>query len=121
MDDAAMTGPGAAFGSVSAPLRSSCETGSTSAKLSTVVQSILASRRPLSIAPCSKPCRQSLPPALPTGSYASINKKLVVVPEEAETVQLIFQRYLEVGSVRVLMEDLDRRGIRTRRQILSVE
>ena len=58
--------------------------------------------------------------SIPLG-YASINKKLVVVPEEAETVRLIFQRYLEVGSVRVLMEDLDRRGIRTRRQILSVE
>ena len=56
--------------------------------------------------------------SVPLG-YASINKKLVVVPEEAETVQLIFQRYLEVGSVRVLMEDLDRRGIRTRRQLLS--
>src|SRR6516164_9328309 len=51
--------------------------------------------------------------------YASINKKLVVVTEEAEAVRLIFERYLEVGSVRVLMEDLDRRGIRTRRQLLS--
>jgi len=51
--------------------------------------------------------------------YASINKKLVVVPKEAETVRLIFRRYLELGSIRGLAEDLDRKGIRTRRQTLS--
>jgi site-specific DNA recombinase len=56
--------------------------------------------------------------AVPLG-YASVNKKLVVVPEDAETVRLIFQRYLEVGSIRDLAEDLDRRKIRTRRQALS--
>jgi site-specific DNA recombinase len=44
---------------------------------------------------------------------------LIVVPEEAETVRLIFQRYLELGSVRDLVEDLDNRRIRTRRQTLS--
>jgi DNA invertase Pin-like site-specific DNA recombinase len=48
--------------------------------------------------------------------YASINKKLVVVPDEAETVRTIFQRYLELGSVRALIQDLDRRGIRTKRR-----
>jgi site-specific DNA recombinase len=46
--------------------------------------------------------------------YRCINKKLVVVPEEAETVRTIFRRYLELGSVRALIEDLDRRGIRTK-------
>jgi hypothetical protein len=51
--------------------------------------------------------------------YESINKKLFVEPEEAETVRLIFRRYLELGSVRALIEDLDRSGIRTRRQTLS--
>jgi DNA invertase Pin-like site-specific DNA recombinase len=56
--------------------------------------------------------------SVPLG-YASMNKKLVVVPEQAETVRLIFRRYLELGSVRALIEDLDRRGIRTRRQTLS--
>src|ERR1700746_1304341 len=56
--------------------------------------------------------------SVPLG-YASINKRLTVVPEEAETVRPIFRRYLEVGSVRALVEDLDRRGIRTRRQTLS--
>ena len=49
--------------------------------------------------------------------YASVNKKLVVVPEDAETVRLIFRRYLELGSIRTLVEDLDRKGIRTRRQV----
>jgi DNA invertase Pin-like site-specific DNA recombinase len=48
--------------------------------------------------------------------YASIKKKLVVVPEEVETVRMIFKRYLELGSVGTLVEDLDRRGIRTRRR-----
>jgi site-specific DNA recombinase len=51
--------------------------------------------------------------------YASVNKKLVVVSEEAETVRLIFRRYLELGSIRDLVEDLDHNGIRTRRQILA--
>jgi site-specific DNA recombinase len=51
--------------------------------------------------------------------YASINKKLIVIPEEAETVRLIFRRYLEVGSIRDLIQDLGRRGIRTKRQVGS--
>jgi site-specific DNA recombinase len=46
--------------------------------------------------------------SVPLG-YASVNKKLVVLPEDAETVRLIFRRYLEL--------DLDRKGIRTRRQV----
>ena len=56
--------------------------------------------------------------SIPLG-YVSVNKKLVVVPEDAETVRSIFQRYLELGSVRDLAEDLDRKGVRTRRQTLS--
>jgi DNA invertase Pin-like site-specific DNA recombinase len=51
--------------------------------------------------------------SIPLG-YASVNKKLVVLPKDAETVRLIFQRYLELGSIRELATDLDRRGIRTR-------
>jgi site-specific DNA recombinase len=51
--------------------------------------------------------------------YASVNKKIVVVPEEADTVRLIFRRYLELGSIRCLIEDLDRRGIRTKRNSSS--
>ena len=46
--------------------------------------------------------------------YAAVDKKLVVVPAEAEAVRSIFARYLELGSVRALAEDLDRRGIRSK-------
>jgi site-specific DNA recombinase len=46
--------------------------------------------------------------------YRCIAKKLVVVPEEAEAVRIIFARYLALGSMGALIEDLDRRGIRTK-------
>jgi site-specific DNA recombinase len=46
--------------------------------------------------------------------YRCIDKKIVVVPAEAETVRTIFRRYLELGSMGALIEDLDRRGIRTK-------
>jgi DNA invertase Pin-like site-specific DNA recombinase len=46
--------------------------------------------------------------------YRCIDKKLVVVPQEAETVRTIFRRYLELGSMGALIEDLDHRGIRTK-------
>src|SRR5437773_2063741 len=51
--------------------------------------------------------------------YAAVEKKLVVLPAEAEAVRLIFRRYLEVGSIRALLEDLGKKGIRTRRQAES--
>src|SRR6187402_1703611 len=47
---------------------------------------------------------------LPLG-YRVADKKVVVVPQEADTVRTIFARYLELGSIRALAEDLDRRGI----------
>lgn len=56
--------------------------------------------------------------AVPMG-YASVSKKLVVVPEEAETVRLIFRRYLELGSIGALVQDLDKLNVRTRRQKLA--
>jgi DNA invertase Pin-like site-specific DNA recombinase len=46
--------------------------------------------------------------------YRVIDKKLVVVPEEAEAVRTIFASYLQLGSMGALIEDLDRRGIRTK-------
>jgi site-specific DNA recombinase len=55
---------------------------------------------------------------IPLG-YASIGKKLVIVPEEAETVRLIFSLYLEFGAVRLVAEELDGRGVRTKRQALA--
>jgi site-specific DNA recombinase len=43
--------------------------------------------------------------------YATVNKKLVVVPEEAETVRAMFRLYLECGSVGALAEELASRSI----------
>jgi len=51
--------------------------------------------------------------------YAAVDKKIVVVPAEAAAVRTIFARYLELGSVRALAQDLDRRGIRSKRRRLS--
>jgi DNA invertase Pin-like site-specific DNA recombinase len=51
--------------------------------------------------------------------YAAIDKKAIVVRAEAETVRGIFRRYLELGSVRALAEDLERRGVRTRQRKLK--
>jgi site-specific DNA recombinase len=51
--------------------------------------------------------------------YAAVDKKILVVPAEAEAVRTIFARYLELGSVRALADDLDGRGIRSKRRRLS--
>ena len=48
--------------------------------------------------------------------YAAVAKRLAVMPAEAETVRTIFARYLELGSVQALAQDLDRRGIRTKQR-----
>ena len=49
--------------------------------------------------------------------YEIKDRKLVVIPEEAETVRLIFRRYRELGSVRLLKQDLDQHGIRSKQRI----
>jgi hypothetical protein len=51
--------------------------------------------------------------------YAAMDKKIVVVPAEAEVVRMIFARYLQLGSIRAVAEELDRQGIRSRGQRLS--
>jgi site-specific DNA recombinase len=51
--------------------------------------------------------------------YAAVAKKIRVVPAEAEAVRTIFARYLELGSIRALAENLDRRGIRSKPRRLS--
>jgi site-specific DNA recombinase len=43
--------------------------------------------------------------------YDVHQRKLVTNPNEASTVRHIFERYLEVGSVRLLKHELDRQGI----------
>ena len=51
--------------------------------------------------------------------YRCIDRKLVVVPEEVETVNTIFRRYLELGSIRALIAELDRLGVRTKANDLA--
>ena len=51
--------------------------------------------------------------------YAAVDKKIVVVPAEAEAVRTIFARYLELGSIRALAAELDRQGIRSKPRPLS--
>src|SRR5437868_11545784 len=51
--------------------------------------------------------------------YAAVDKKIVVVEAEAEAVRTIFARYLTLGSVRSLAEDLAGRGIRSKVRTLS--
>jgi site-specific DNA recombinase len=46
--------------------------------------------------------------------YATKDRKIVVVEEEAERVRTIFRRYLELGSLNRLMADLRERGIITK-------
>jgi site-specific DNA recombinase len=52
---------------------------------------------------------------IPLG-YATLNKKLVIVPEEAEIVRTMFRLYLECGSVGALAEELARRKIMSKLQ-----
>jgi len=48
--------------------------------------------------------------------YAVCDRRIVINEGEAETVRYIFQRYRELGCVRLLKEDLDRRGILSKRR-----
>jgi site-specific DNA recombinase len=56
---------------------------------------------------------------LPSLGYDVQNRKLVVDEAEARTVVHIFQRYVELRSVRVLQAELDIAGIRSKRRILA--
>jgi DNA invertase Pin-like site-specific DNA recombinase len=49
--------------------------------------------------------------------YDVVDRELVINKEEAETVRLIFTRYLALGSVRSLKEELDKRGITSKKRI----
>ncbi len=46
--------------------------------------------------------------------YEVRDRQLVIEPSEAETVRKIFQRYCELGNVRLLKNQLDRDGIRSK-------
>src|ERR1700726_3111759 len=51
---------------------------------------------------------------VPPLGYQCRDHKLIVVPPEAETVQHIFRRYATLGSVRLLQQELDGAGIRSK-------
>jgi site-specific DNA recombinase len=53
---------------------------------------------------------------LPLG-YDARERKLVINAKEANTVRLIYGLYRELGSVRRLKEELDRRGIRSKQRV----
>jgi DNA invertase Pin-like site-specific DNA recombinase len=53
---------------------------------------------------------------LPLG-YDVADHKLVVNAAEAETVRMLFRRYLELGSVRLLQDDLARHGVRSKQWV----
>jgi site-specific DNA recombinase len=51
---------------------------------------------------------------VPPLGYRVRDRKLVIVDSEAEIVRTIFRRYAELGSVRLLKEELQARGIRSK-------
>ncbi|WP_016745563.1 recombinase family protein, partial [Rhizorhabdus wittichii] len=53
----------------------------------------------------------------PPLGYVVKERKLVVVPDDAARVRMIFERYLELGSVLALAIDLEEHGIRSRPRI----
>jgi hypothetical protein len=55
---------------------------------------------------------------IPLG-YINKDKKLVIIPHEAERVQWMFQRYLELKSIGGLLEEMHRLNIRTKIVTLS--
>src|SRR6202166_852476 len=51
---------------------------------------------------------------VPPLGYQVRDRGLVVVDSEAETVRCIFRRYAELGSIRLLQEELDAQGLRSK-------
>jgi len=49
--------------------------------------------------------------------YEVKDRKLVVVPEDAATVQMIFRRYLALGSALALAEELETKGVRSKPRV----
>src|SRR6202158_6422970 len=48
--------------------------------------------------------------------YDVCDRRIVIDEREAETVRYVFRRYQELGCVRLLKEDLDRRGVVSKRR-----
>ena len=55
---------------------------------------------------------------IPLG-YEVKARKLVINADEAERVRVIFERYLALGCVSKLREDLEQRGIRSKQRVLA--
>jgi DNA invertase Pin-like site-specific DNA recombinase len=51
---------------------------------------------------------------VPPLGYRVEDRKLVIVDSDAETVRSIFRRYTDLGSVRLLKEELEARGIKSK-------
>src|SRR5258705_2499049 len=51
---------------------------------------------------------------VPPLGYGMQDQKLVMIDSEADTVRLIFRRYAELGSVRLLQAELEARGIKSK-------
>ena len=51
---------------------------------------------------------------VPPLGYRAEDSKLVVADGEAEIVRAIFRRYAELGSVRLLKEELEARGSKSK-------
>jgi site-specific DNA recombinase len=51
---------------------------------------------------------------VPPLGYRAHDGKLIIVESEAEIVRFIFRRYAELGSVRLLRDELDARGIQSK-------
>src|SRR5438132_2074403 len=51
---------------------------------------------------------------VPPLGYQAQDRKLVIVDSEAEIVRLIFRRYAELGSVRLLKDELEARNIQSK-------
>lgn len=51
--------------------------------------------------------------------YRAVDKKVSVVPEEAKTVRVIFERYMALKSIGALQEELDRKNVLTKQTTLS--
>lgn len=55
----------------------------------------------------------------PPLGYEVRERKLVVIPEEAEKVRCLFERYLELRSVQLLRRDLAKSGMQSKRKVLQ--
>src|SRR5262245_12854389 len=51
--------------------------------------------------------------------YQAKDRKITVVADEAKTVRHIFRRYLDLGSLNLLLVDLRRTGVKTKLRLLS--